>query len=125
MRPPRPWEKLFDLEADGYFYSRLQNPTCDHVAAKIAALEGGTAAMLTGSGQAANFMAMFNIAGCGDHIVSSASIYGGSYNLFAVTMKRMGLSCTFVDPDCSAEELTPRSARTQRPCSARPSPTLP
>ena len=72
---------------------------------KIAALEGGTAAMLTGSGQAANFMAMFNIAGCGDHIVSSASIYGGSYNLFAVTMKRMGLSCTFVDPDCSAEEL--------------------
>ena len=97
--------KLFDLEADGYFYSRLQNPTCDHVAAKIAALEGGTAAMLTGSGQAANFMAMFNIAGCGDHIVSSASIYGGSYNLFAVTMKRMGLSCTFVDPDCSEEEL--------------------
>ena len=97
--------KLFDLEADGYFYSRLQNPTCDHVAAKIAALEGGTAAMLTGSGQAANFMAMFNIVGCGDHIVSSASIYGGSYNLFAVTMKRMGLSCTFVDPDCSAEEL--------------------
>lgn len=97
--------KLFDLEADGYFYSRLQNPTCDHVAAKIAALEGGTAAMLTGSGQAANFIAMFNIAGCGDHIVSSASIYGGSYNLFAVTMKRMGLSCTFVDPDCSAEEL--------------------
>ena len=97
--------KLFDLEADGYFYSRLQNPTCDHVAAKIAALEGGTAAMLTGSGQAAHFMAMFNIAGCGDHLVSSASIYGGSYNLFAVTMKRMGLSCTFVDPDCSAEEL--------------------
>ena len=97
--------KLFDLEADGYFYSRLQNPTCDHVAAKIAALEGGTAAMLTGSGQAANFMAMFNIVGCGDHIVSSASIYGGSYNLFAVTMKRMGLSCTFVDPDCSEEEL--------------------
>ena len=97
--------KLFDLEADGYFYSRLQNPTCDHVAAKIAALEGRTAAMLTGSGQAANFMAMFNIVGCGDHIVSSASIYGGSYNLFAVTMKRMGLSCTFVDPDCSEEEL--------------------
>lgn len=97
--------KLFDLEADGYFYSRLQNPTCDHVAAKIAALEGGTAAMLTGSGQAANFMAMFNIAGCGDHIVSSASIYGGSYNLFSVTMKRMGVECTFVDPDCSEEEL--------------------
>ncbi len=93
--------KLFDLEADGYFYSRLQNPTCDHVAAKIAALEGGTAAMLTGSGQAANFMAMFNIVGCGDHIVSSASIYGGSYNLLAVTMKAWGFSCTFVDPDCS------------------------
>lgn len=97
--------KLFDLEAEGYFYSRLQNPTCDAVAAKIAALEGGTAAMLTGSGQAATFLAVFNIAGCGDHIVSSSAIYGGSYNLFAVTMKRMGLECTFVDPDCSVEEL--------------------
>lgn len=97
--------KLFDLEAEGYFYSRLQNPTCDAVAAKIAALEGGTAAMLTGSGQAANFMAMFNIAGCGDHIVSSSSIYGGSFNLFAVTMKRMGVSVTFVSPDCTEEEL--------------------
>ena len=97
--------KLFDLEAEGYFYSRLQNPTCDMVAAKIAALEGGTAAMLTGSGQAANFMAVFNIAGCGDHIVSSSAIYGGSFNLFSVTMKRMGLEVTFIDPDCSEEEL--------------------
>ena len=97
--------KLFDLEANGYFYSRLQNPTCDYVAAKIAALEGGTAAMLTSSGQAANFFALFNIATCGDHIVSSSSIYGGTFNLFAVTMKRMGIECTFVDPDCSDEEL--------------------
>lgn len=97
--------RLFDLEAEGYFYSRLQNPTCDAVAAKIAALEGGTAAMLTGSGQAATFLSIFNIAGCGDHIVSSASIYGGSFNLFSVTMKRMGLECTFVDPDCTPEEL--------------------
>ena len=83
--------KLFDLEASGYFYSRLQNPTNDTVAAKIAALEGGSAAMLTSSGQAANFYAVFNIASCGDHVVSSSSIYGGSYNLFAVTMKRMGV----------------------------------
>ncbi len=97
--------KLFDLEASGYFYSRLQNPTCDAVAAKIAALEGGTAAMLTGSGQAAVFFSVFNIVGAGDHIVSSASIYGGSFNLFSVTMKRMGVECTFVDPDCSEEEL--------------------
>ena len=97
--------KLFDLEASGYFYSRLQNPTCDAVAAKIAALEGGTAAMLTGSGQAANFYAMFNIASCGDHIVSSSAIYGGTYNLLSVTMKRMGIEVTFVSPDCSEEEL--------------------
>ncbi len=97
--------KLFDLEASGYFYSRLQNPTCDMVAAKIAALEGGTAAMLTGSGQAANFYAVFNIASCGDHIVSSSAIYGGSFNLFSVTMKRMGIAVTFVDPDCSEQEL--------------------
>jgi len=97
--------KLFDLEADGYFYSRLQNPTCDHVAAKIAQLEGGTAAMLTSSGQAANFYAVFNIASCGDHVVSSSSIYGGTFNLFAVTMKRMGIEFTFVSPDCSEEEL--------------------
>ncbi len=97
--------KLFDLEAEGYFYSRLQNPTCDIVAAKIASLEGGTAAMLTSSGQAANFYAVFNIASCGDHVVSSSSIYGGSYNLFAVTMKRMGVEFTFVSPDCTEEEL--------------------
>ena len=97
--------KLFDLEAEGYFYSRLQNPTTDAVAAKIAALEGGTAAMLTASGMAANFLAVFNIATCGDHVVSSSSIYGGSYNLFAVTMKRMGVEFSFVSPDCSEEEL--------------------
>ena len=97
--------KLFDLEASGYFYSRLQNPTCDTVAAKICELEGGTAAMLTSSGQAASFYSIFNIASCGDHIVSSATIYGGTYNLFAVTMKRMGIEFTFVSPDCSEEEL--------------------
>ena len=97
--------KLFDLEASGYFYTRLQNPTNDHVAAKICALEGGTAAMLTSSGQAANFYAVFNIASCGDHVVASSAIYGGTYNLFAVTMKRMGVEFTFVEPDCSVEEL--------------------
>ena len=97
--------KLFDLEASGYFYSRLQNPTCDTVAARICALEGGTAAMLTSSGQAANFFAVFNIAGAGDHVVSSSAIYGGSYNLFAVTMKRMGVEFTFVSPDSTEEEL--------------------
>ena len=97
--------QLFDLEASGYFYSRLQNPTCDLVAAKIAALEGGTAAMLTSSGQAANFYAVFNVANCGDHVVASSTIYGGTYNLFAVTMKKMGVDFTFVAPDCSDEEL--------------------
>ena len=97
--------KLFDLEASGYFYSRLQNPTCDMVAAKICQLEGGSAAMLTSSGQAANFYAVFNIANNGDHVVSSSSIYGGTYNLFAVTMKKMGIDFTFVSPDCSEEEL--------------------
>ena len=97
--------KLFDLEATGYFYSRLQNPTNDTVAAKICALEGGTAAMLTSSGQAANFYAMFNLAGCGDHIVASSSIYGGTYNLISVTMARMGVSVTFVSPDATDEEL--------------------
>ena len=97
--------KLFDLEASGYFYSRLQNPTCDMVAAKICALEGGSAAMLTSSGQAANFFSVFNIASAGDHIVSSATIYGGTFNLFSVTMKRMGIDFTFVAPDCSEEEL--------------------
>ena len=96
---------LFDLEAEGYFYTRLQNPTNDKVAAKICALEGGTAAMLTSSGQAANFYAVFNIASCGDHVVASSSIYGGTFNLFAVTMKRMGIDFTFVDPDCSPAEL--------------------
>ncbi len=97
--------KLFDLEASGYFYTRLQNPTNDYVAAKIAALEGGTAAMLTSSGQAASFYSVFNLASAGDHIVSSSTIYGGTYNLFAVTMKRMGIDFTFVDPDCSDDEL--------------------
>ena len=97
--------KLFDLEASGYFYTRLQNPTNDYVAAKICALEGGTAAMLTSSGQAANFYAVFNIASCGDHVVASSAIYGGTYNLFAVTMKRMGIDFTFVSPDCTEEEL--------------------
>ena len=97
--------RLFDLEAEGYFYSRLQNPTCDHVARKIAQLEGGTAAMLTSSGQAANFYAVFNIASCGDHVVASSSIYGGTYNLFAVTMRRMGVDFTFLSPDCTEAEL--------------------
>ncbi len=97
--------KLFDLEASGYFYSRLQNPTCDTVAAKICALEGGSAAMLLSSGQAASFFAVFNIANAGDHVVSSASIYGGTYNLFAVTMKKMGIDFTFVDPDATEDEL--------------------
>ena len=97
--------KLFDLEASGYFYTRLQNPTNDAVAAKICALEGGSAAMLTSSGQAANFYAVFNIASCGDHVVASSTIYGGTYNLFAVTMKRMGVEFTFVSPDASEEEL--------------------
>lgn len=97
--------KLFDLEEEGYFYTRLQNPTNDAVAAKIAALEGGTAAMLTSSGQAANFYAVFNIAGVGDHVVSSSAIYGGTYNLFAHTMARMGIETTFVTPDCTDEEL--------------------
>jgi len=97
--------KLFDLEASGYFYTRLQNPTNDYVAAKIAALEGGTAAMLTSSGQAATFFSVFNLAGQGDHVVASSTIYGGSFNLFNVTMRRMGIDFTFVDPDCSDEEL--------------------
>ena len=97
--------KLFDLEASGYFYSRLQNPTNDYVAAKIAELEGGTAAMLTGSGQAANFYALFNICSCGDHIVASSTIYGGTYNLISVTMKRMGIDVTFVSPDATEEEI--------------------
>ncbi len=97
--------KLFDLEASGYFYTRLQNPTNDYVAAKIAQLEGGTAAMLTSSGQAANFFALFNICPCGSHIVASSSIYGGTFNLISVTMAKMGITATFVSPDCTPEEL--------------------
>ena len=97
--------KLFDLEASGYFYTRLQNPTNDHVAAKIAAMEGGTAAMLTSSGQAANFYAIMNIAEEGDHIVCASALYGGTYNLFAHTIRKMGVKATFVDPDCTEEEL--------------------
>ncbi len=97
--------KLFDLEESGYFYTRLANPTSDCVAKKLCELEGGSAAMLLSSGQAANFFAVFNIASAGDHIVSSAAIYGGTYNLFSVTMKRMGIDFTFVSPDCSEQEL--------------------
>lgn len=97
--------KLFDLEAEGYFYTRLQNPTNDMVAKKICELEGGSAAMLTSSGQAASFYSVFNIANCGDHVVASSMIYGGTYNLFAVTMKKMGIDFTFVEPDCTDEEL--------------------
>ena len=97
--------KLFDLEATGYFYTRLQNPTNDSVAAKICALEGGVAAMLTSSGQAANFFAIFNICEAGDHFISSSAIYGGTYNLFGVTLKKMGIECTFVDQNLPEEEL--------------------
>ena len=97
--------KLFDLEATGYFYTRLQNPTNDYVAARLTQLEGGTAGMLTSSGQAANFYAIFNIANCGDHIIASSAIYGGTFNLFAVTMKKMGIEFTFVSPDSTEEEL--------------------
>lgn len=97
--------KLFDLEASGYFYSRLQNPTNDHVAARICALEGGSAAMLTSSGQSANFFAVFNICNAGDHVVCSSAIYGGTYNLFNVTMRKMGIHFTFISPDCTDEEL--------------------
>ena len=99
--------RLFDLEDSGYFYSRLQNPTVDAVAAKIAALEGGVAAMLTSSGQAANFYAVFNICEAGDHIVSSSNIYGGTYNLFGVTLKKLGIECTFIDPNSSEGEINP------------------
>lgn len=97
--------KLFDLEASGYFYTRLQNPTNDAVAARIAALEGGVAAVLTSSGQAANFFAIFNICSAGDHVVSSSAIYGGTFNLFNVTLRKLGIEFTFVNPDCSEEEL--------------------
>lgn len=98
--------RLFDLEESGYFYTRLQNPTNDAVASKIAALEGGVGAMLTSSGQAANFYAVFNICEAGDHFVSSSAIYGGTFNLFGVTLKKLGIECTFVDPDASEEELS-------------------
>jgi len=98
--------QLFDLEAEGYFYTRLQNPTNDAVAAKICAMEGGVAAMLTSSGQAANFYALFNICEAGDHFIASSAIYGGTYNLFGVTMKKMGIECTFVDQNLSEEELS-------------------
>ena len=97
--------RLFDLEDTGYFYTRLQNPTNDHVAAKIASLEGGTAAMLTSSGQAANFFAVFNICAAGGHVVASSAIYGGTFNLLAHTLGKMGIECTFVDPNCTPEEL--------------------
>ena len=97
--------KLFDLEANGYFYTRLQNPTSDYVAKKLVELEGGTAGMLTSSGQAANFFAVFNIAKCGDHVLSSANIYGGTFNLFSVTMKKMGIDFTFISPDSTEEEI--------------------
>jgi len=106
---------LFDLEAEGYFYTRLANPTCDAVARRIALLEGGTAAMLTSSGQAANFLAVFNVAGAGDHVVASSALYGGTFNLFSVTMKRMGIDFTFVPPDCPAEELE-RAFRPETKC---------
>ena len=97
--------QLFDLESSGYFYTRLQNPTNDAVAARIAALEGGVAAMLTSSGQAANFFAVFNICQAGDHFISASAIYGGTLNLFSTTMKKMGIEVTFVSPDCTQEEL--------------------
>ena len=119
--------KLFDLEASGYFYSRLQNPTCDTVAAKICELEGGTAAMLTSSGQAANFFAVFNIASCGDHVISSSTIYGGTYNLFAVTMKKWALILRSYHPIAQEKSLMRHSARIRRLFSARrlPTPLLP
>ena len=97
--------KLFDLEAPGYFYTRLQNPTNDYVAAKIADMEGGTAGMLTSSGQAANFFAIFNICECGSHVIASSTIYGGTFNLLSVTMAKMGIETTFISPDCTEEEL--------------------
>ncbi|MDE7028042.1 MAG: PLP-dependent transferase, partial [Duncaniella freteri] len=97
--------RLFDLEESGYFYTRLQNPTNDAVASKIAALEGGVGAMLTSSGQAANFYAVFNICQAGDHLVTSSNIYGGTYNLFGVTLRKLGIECTFVDPNASEEEI--------------------
>ena len=98
--------KLFDLEAEGYFYTRLQNPTNDFVAKKICELEGGVAAMLTSSGQAANYFAVFNICEAGDHVIMSSSVYGGTYNLLTVTMKKMGIECSVVDPDDDIDTLS-------------------
>ena len=112
--------KLFDLEASGYFYSRLQNPTNDYVAAKIAELEGGSAAMLTSSGQAANFFALFNICEAGSHIVASSSIYGGTFNLIDVTMKKMGVEATFVSPDCTEESWMQPFRKIQEPYLEKP-----
>ena len=113
--------KLFDLEESGYFYTRLQNPTNDHVAAKICALEGGTAAMLTSSGQAASFYSIFNIVSCGEHVVASSAIYGGTYNLFAVTMRRMGIHLPLWIPTAPKRSLTPHSGRRPGRYSGRPS----
>lgn len=115
--------KLFNLEASGYFYTRLQNPTNDYVAAKIAALEGGAAGMLTSSGQAANFYAVFNIASCGDHVVSSSAIYGGTFNLFAVTMKRWASTLRSYRPTARKKNSKRRSAQIRKRCSAKPSQT--
>ena len=106
--------QLFDLKAEGYFYTRLQNPTNDAVAAKIAELEGGVAALLTSSGQAANFYAVFNICEAGDHVVAASTIYGGTFNLLAVTFKKLGIDCTFVDTDASAEEIAAAMLRRQQ-----------
>lgn len=115
--------KLFDLEESGYFYSRLQNPTCDLVAAKICEMEGGTAAMLTSSGMAANFLAIFNVAGAGDHVVASSAIYGGTYNLLAHTMGRMGVTCTFVAPTAPMRSWRQPLSPTPSSSLARRSPT--
>lgn len=116
--------RLFDLEDSGYFYTRLQNPTNDAVAQKITELEGGVAGMLTSSGQAANYYAVFNICEAGDHIVSASTIYGGTFNLYGTTMKKMGVDCTFVDPDASYEELEKHFSQIQNVCLQRPFPIL-
>lgn len=115
--------RLFDLEESGYFYTRLQNPTNDAVASKIAALEGGVAAMLTSSGQAANFYAVLNLCESGDHFVCASTIYGGTFNLFAVTMKKMGIDCTFIDADASKKKSARHSVPTPNASSVKPSPT--
>ena len=113
--------ELFDLKKSGYFYSRLQNPTCDYVAAKIAKLEGGVSGMLTGSGQAASFYSVFNIAGAGDHIVSSSAIYGGTFNLFNVTMRKLGIDFTFISRTLRKKKFVLRFSRTPKRFSVRPS----